>query len=137
MPTVSYARCAARVVTQFWPEQAAASSLPYIPNVGAGWDHTPRQLPPGEWPPSPDWPGLPIVVDDNPAAFEALIMAALAYLNANPSIPPVVTIGCWNEWTEGHYLLPDTDRGMGMLIALANALGKQVVQQPRNHLYPG
>jgi hypothetical protein len=136
-PTVSYARCAARVVTHFWPEQAAASSLPYIPNVGAGWDHTPRQLPPGEWPPPPDWPGLPIVVDDNPAAFEALIMAALAYLNANPSIPPVVTIGCWNEWTEGHYLLPDTDRGMGMLIALANALGKETVQQPRNRLYPG
>jgi hypothetical protein len=68
------------------------------------------------------WPATPIVVNETPAAFEALARAALAYLNAHPGIPPVMMIGCWNEWTEGHYLLPDTRLGYGMLRALARAL---------------
>jgi hypothetical protein len=68
------------------------------------------------------WPGTPIVVNDTPAAFEALARAALGYLNQRPDIPPIVTIGCWNEWTEGHYLLPDTRYGFGMARALGRAL---------------
>ncbi len=69
-----------------------------------------------------EWPGNVIVVDETPAAFEALLRAAFAYLNARPEVPPVLTIGCWNEWTEGHYLLPDTRHGFGMLRALRRAL---------------
>jgi hypothetical protein len=68
------------------------------------------------------WPGMSIVVDENPAAFEALARAALAYLNQRPEIPPIITIGCWNEWTEGHYLLPDTRLGYGMARALGRAI---------------
>jgi len=70
------------------------------------------------------------VVDDSSASFKALIQAAIAFVKSQPDVPNVLTIGCWNEWTEAHYLLPDTDRGMGMLYALADALGKQV---PRPH----
>ena len=43
-------------------------------------------------------------------------------MRARPDRPPVLTIGCWNEWTEGQYLLPDTRHGHGMLKALARAL---------------
>lgn len=68
------------------------------------------------------WPGTLIVVNDHPAAFESLTRAALAYLNTRPSIPLVITKGCCNEWTEGHYLLPDTRHGFGMLRALERAL---------------
>ena len=124
-PTVSYARCAANVVCRHWAERDAASPLPYFPNVGAGWDHTPRHRAPESWPPPKDWPGLPIVVEDTPAAFEALLRASLGYLNAQPAGPKVLTIGCFDEWTEGHYVLPDTDRGTGMLHALASALGRR------------
>ena len=69
------------------------------------------------------WPGTVIVVNETPSAFEALVQAALAYLNQRPQIRPVLTIGCWNEWTEGHYLLPDTRLGYGMARALARGLG--------------
>ncbi|MHB1295804.1 MAG: glycoside hydrolase family 99-like domain-containing protein [Anaerolineae bacterium] len=124
-PTVSYARCAADVVRRHWAEREAASPLPYFPNVGVGWDHTPRHRAPDCWPPPADWPGLPIVVDDTPAAFEALLKASMGYINTRVVGPKILTLGCWNEWTEGHYLLPDTDRGMGMLYALARARGRR------------
>lgn len=58
-----------------------------------------------------EWPGTLIVVNDH------------------PSIPLVVTIGCWNEWTERHYLLPDTRHGFGMLAALWRALKQTAVRQ--------
>ena len=32
-------------------------------------------------------------------------------------------IGCWNEWSEGCYLLPDLTYGYGKLKALAEGLG--------------
>jgi len=122
-PIVKYGECAAEVVEHHWSELEAASPLPYFPNIGAGWDTTPRFRAPDTWPPPCDWPGLPIVTDDTPSAFEALVRAAIGYINSRPATAPeVLTIGCFNEWTEGHYLLPDTDRGMGMLHALASAL---------------
>jgi hypothetical protein len=64
-----------------------------------------------------------VAVDETPAAFEELVRAAVAYLRGRPDVPPVLTIGCWNEWTEGHYLLPDTRLGYGMPRALARGLG--------------
>lgn len=74
--------------------------------------------------PTRKWSAHPIVVNETPAAFEALARAALAYLNQWPDIPPVITIGCWNEWTEGQYLLLDMRLGYGMARALGRALGK-------------
>jgi hypothetical protein len=122
-PTVPFDECAYDVAQRLWPELDAAHPLPFFPNIGAGWDDTPRNPMPPTWPPPEGWPGLPFVVDESPAAFEALARAAIAYVNGQPKTPNVVTIGCWNEWTEGHYLLPDCDRGMGMLYALAKARG--------------
>jgi hypothetical protein len=46
---------------------------------------------------------------------------ALAFVGERPAAQRVVTVGCFNEWTEGQYLLPDTDFGHGMLQALARA----------------
>ncbi len=123
---LDYGVLAASVVNQVWPEYDAACDLPCFPNINPGTDNAPRVLEPrrGSAPSRAKWPATPIVINETPAAFEALARAALAYLNARPSILPVVTIGCWNEWTEGHYLLPDTKHGFGMLRALQRALGK-------------
>jgi hypothetical protein len=71
------------------------------------------------------WPATVISVNDTPETFEALVRAAMAYLNQHPEMPPVMMIACWNEWTEGHYLLPDTRYGFGTLRALARALNPQ------------
>jgi hypothetical protein len=119
-----YGDIAADVVAKLWPELDARAPIPCFPNVSPGWDDTPRHMvfPRPEGATRAEWPGTLIVVDETPAAFEAFVRAALAYLNARPDIPPVMTIGCWNEWTEGHYLLPDTRHGFGMLRALTRAL---------------
>lgn len=47
------------------------------------------------------------------------------YLNKHPEVPRILTIACFNEWSEGHYLLPDNRFGYGMLDALGEALGKE------------
>ncbi|HMN27224.1 MAG TPA: glycoside hydrolase family 99-like domain-containing protein [Caldilineaceae bacterium] len=119
-----YGMVAADVVTKVWPQVDAASTLPCFPIISPGADNAPRVLmrPRPAQPSRAKWPGTVIVVDETPAAFEALTRAALAYLAARPEIPPVITIGCWNEWTEGHYLLPDTKHGYGMARALARGL---------------
>jgi hypothetical protein len=121
-----YEVVAADVVRKLWPEADRRSPLPYLPCISPGWDSSPRSMEPprttGE--DRSTWPASTIVVNETPAAFEALARAGMAYLNAHPDVPQVLTIGCWNEWTEGHYLLPDTRLGYGMLKALARALGK-------------
>ena len=119
-----YGAVAADVVARLWPEVAARSPIPFFPSVSPGWDSSPRYVMPsrGEQPNRDAWPASTIVVNETPAAFEAMIRASFAYLNARPEIPPILTIGCWNEWTEGHYLLPDTRLGFGMLEALSRAL---------------
>src|SRR5206468_7683390 len=112
-----YGAVAADVVTKLWPEVDARAPIPCFPSVSPGWDSSPRCVTPprGGRPNRDTWPASTIVVNETPAAFEAFIRAGFAYLNARPEIPPVLTIGCWNEWTEGHYLLPDTRLGYGML----------------------
>jgi hypothetical protein len=121
---LDYGVLAANAATQVWSEVDELSSLPCFPNINPGCDNAPRVLmrPRPEQPTRAKRPGTPIVVNENPAAFEALARAGLAYLNQRPEIPPVLTIGCWNEWTEGHYLLPDTKHGFGMIRALGRAL---------------
>lgn len=120
------------VISSVWPGADGMSELPFFPSVNPGWDTTPRfELPTTT--PSGDreaWPGLswfgsPMVVrGETPADFAAFVEAAVAYIRAQNHEPPVLTIGCWNEWTEGHYLLPDTRFGYGMLEALASGLGR-------------
>jgi hypothetical protein len=113
-PSADYAEIAATLAEEIWPEVEAASPLPAFPAVGPGWDTSPRY--------SDQGPGL-VVGGDSPAAFGELVAAARAYLARRPAIPQVLTVGCWNEWTESQYLLPDTRFGFGMLKALAAALG--------------
>lgn len=120
-----YGVVAADIVARRWPADMSRSSLPYFPCISPGWDDSPRHrlLAPGSGAASRRaWPRMPLVVDESPAAFEALARAALALLNMHPEIPPVLLIGTWNEWTEGHYLLPDTRLGFGMARALARVL---------------
>jgi Glycosyltransferase WbsX len=122
---LDYGIVAADVVTEFWPTNDALTPLPYFPSVSPGWDSAPRYVAPRRETEHDRavWPGGAIAVDETPAAFAALVRAAFAYLNARPTIPRILTVACWNEWTEGHYLLPDTRLGYGMLKALAEALG--------------
>jgi hypothetical protein len=121
-----YATVAADVAEQLWPDLEAASPLPFFPGVGVGWDASPRERrrPRTVEGDRTQWPASLILTGDSPAAFQAHLRDAFAHVQRHPAdTPPVITIACWNEWTEGHYLLPDTRFGYGMLHALAQARG--------------
>lgn len=123
-----YGVAAADTVTRQWVFHARDGAIPYIPGLGAGWDSTPRfAMPRQPRPETPNrnvWPACAIMANESPAAFKAFVQAGFAYLNDHPNVPRILTIACWNEWSEGHSLLPDNRFGYGMLDALAEAVGK-------------
>jgi hypothetical protein len=121
-----YEVAAADVAFKIWQEEHDTFKVPYIPAVAPGWDSTPRYIPRHPRPEKPNrdiWPGCTIFKNENPATFKAFVQAAFAYLNKHKEVPRILTVACWNEWTEGHYLLPDNRFGYGMLDALSEALG--------------
>jgi hypothetical protein len=112
------------VINALWQEVDEISPLPFFPAVSPGWDNTPRhnELPRTSSGNRNEWPAALIVVDETPGSFERFVRSARSFAEERAG-PSVVTIGCWNEWTEGQYLLPDTRLGFGMLKALARAVG--------------
>lgn len=120
-----YGIAAADVAFKLWPEHTKDFKVPFIPALAPGWDSTPRYVMPVTRPQTPNrdiWPRCVIYKNESPAAFKAFVQAAFAYLNQHKDAPRIFTIACFNEWTEGHYLLPDNRFGYGMLDALAEAL---------------
>ena len=124
-----YGVVAADVATKLWPEHYGRFEIPYLPSLSPrlGFD-TPHIEPSTDVRPAPN------VVNGRHASFsknenrrlsKALVQASFAYLNQRPDVPRIITIACFNEWSEGHYLLPDNRFGYGMLEALAEALGKE------------
>ena len=116
---LDYGVLAADTVSKVWPTVDELSELPFLPCVSSGWDNSPRFPRPD---PSTRRRGGFIAVDETPAAFEALMRAAIGFVGDRPEVPPVVLIGCLNEFTEGAYLLPDTRNGYGMLEAVSRSL---------------
>lgn len=100
-----------------WDGYAAASGLPYVPSVAPGWDASPRGADFG--PRRPDkYPWSPVVVGEHPDRFRAAVARAVAWARAHLRDDPMVMVASLNEWSEGHYLEPDTRFGTGWLEAL-------------------
>lgn len=56
-----------------------------------------------------------------------LLRDARQHAENDPKCPPAITIYCWNEWTEGGYLLPEERTDTAYLEAVKN------VFPPRAH----
>lgn len=53
-----------------------------------------------------------------PAAFQDALNHAKRFVQQEPEGNQLVIINAWNEWTEGSYLLPDTENGSAHLEAI-------------------
>ena len=91
--------------------------IPYYPNVTMGWDSSPRasQDEPFE---DHGYPFMGTIGQNTPANFKNALLEMKQYLDTHPGSQKIFNINCWNEWTEGSYLEPDTVTGMAYLEAI-------------------
>jgi hypothetical protein len=107
-----------------WDEIAAAYHMPYFPNVTTGWDCSPRARqsdPFVRW----DYPFSPVCKNNTPEAFREALELARDWVLRQPQGHKLITLNAWNEWTEGSYLEPDEEFGMGRLEAIAAVFGRR------------
>ena len=107
-----------------WDKAKAEYGVPYFPNVTMGWDPTPRCSMNSEWAPV-GYPFMNIIGNNTPENFKAALQITKDKLLADPKGPRIMNINCWNEWTEGSYLEPDTVNGMAYLEAVRDIFGKK------------
>jgi hypothetical protein len=87
-----------------------------------GWDSSPRTVQSDVFI-NAGYPFTPTLSGNTPDAFREALARAKAFLDARTSVPKILTINAWNEWTEGSYLEPDTVHGRGYLEAIRDVFG--------------
>jgi hypothetical protein len=103
----------------WWDQVLTKSSLPYFPNVTMGWDPSPRTDMADTWKPS-GYPYMNIMGNNTPEAFRKALQLTRQKLEQGTS-PKIFNINCWNEWTEGSYLEPDTVNKTAYLKAIRDS----------------
>ncbi len=104
-----------------WDSARSSFSIPYIPNVSVGWDSSPRACqddPFGNY----GYPFTNTISNNTPENFKKALEMTKEKILQDPSSPRILNINCWNEWTEGSYLEPDTVNGYGYLEAIRDVL---------------
>jgi Glycosyltransferase WbsX len=101
----------------YWDKAKTEYGVPYFPNVTMGWDPTPRCDIKSEWA-NVGYPFMNIIKNNTPENFKKALEMTREKLLSDPNGPRILNINCWNEWTEGSYLEPDTVNGMGYLDAI-------------------
>lgn len=105
---------------QVWEELSSQFPLPYHPNVSMGWDPSPRTTQSDAFEPRGyTWTAI---LEDDPAIFKEALERAKAFVSRPECKQKIITINAWNEWTEGSYLLPDTDHGTAYTDAIKKVL---------------
>jgi hypothetical protein len=99
-----------------------SSRLPYYPNVTMGWDSSPRTHQEDPFEPL-GYPFMATLSGNTPQAFEGALIQMKAFLDDEERGHRIFNINCWNEWTEGSYLEPDTTNGMAYLEAIRDVFG--------------
>lgn len=117
-PPIQDYREAASARAESWSQWSLGSGLPYMPSVSPGWDASPRAADFGGTRPD-KYPWSPVIVGEDPELFsEALGRATRHKVPLDDSLVMVASL---NEWSEGHYLEPDSQHGEGWLKAVRAA----------------
>ncbi|MGI6401435.1 MAG: glycoside hydrolase family 99-like domain-containing protein [Thermoguttaceae bacterium] len=104
-----------------WDRALDEFSIPYIPNVSMGWDSSPRACqddPFGNW----GYPFTNTISNNTPENFKTALQMTKDRILSDPRNPGIFNINCWNEWTEGSYLEPDTINGYKYLEAVRDVM---------------
>lgn len=102
---------------EHWEKAKNDYGVPYFPNVTMGWDPSPRCDLKSDWAPV-GYPFTNTIGNNTPENFKTALQMTKDKLLADPVGPRILNINCWNEWTEGSYLEPDTIHGMKYLDAI-------------------
>ena len=100
-----------------WNKVKEEYGVPYFPNVTMGWDPSPRCDSKSEWA-NVGYPFMNTIGNNTPENFKTALQKTKDKLLADPNGPRMLNINCWNEWTEGSYLEPDTVNGIKYLQAV-------------------
>jgi hypothetical protein len=102
-----------------WPLFAARAWLPHHPSVSPGWDASPRGADFGATRPD-RYPWSPVITGERPDRFRVAVARAVAHARGGdlPEDQQLVFVASLNEWSEGHYLEPDTRFGLAWIEAL-------------------
>jgi len=103
-----------------WDKTRREAGLPYHPSVSPGWDASPRASDFGVEKPR-KYPWWPVVVGEHPRLFQDALSRALGFAGLSGLEDPLVFVASLNEWSEGHYLEPDTRFATAWLEAVRNA----------------
>lgn len=95
----------------------AGLELPYNPVVPQGWDSSPRTTQSDMYD-KIDYPFCVIITNNTPELFEKALRYVADFMSSDDASGNMIHIPCWNEWTEGAYLEPDTKYGYGYLEAI-------------------
>lgn len=121
-PTTTYDYMMGKAV-EHWRTATGNFEVPYHPNVTMGWDASPRcdttkPFVKGEY------PFFSILTGNTPQKFKQSLQQAKKFVDSTNVKHKIITINSWNEWTEGSYLEPDTQKKMGYLDAIKAVFGK-------------
>lgn len=101
----------------FWDKAKAEYGVPYYPNVTMGWDPSPRYI---ELTSNgvQNYLVTNTICNNTPKNFQEALQQTKDRLLSDPNGPRILNINSWNEWTEGSYIEPDINYGMGYLKAI-------------------
>ena len=106
----------------YWAKAETMFGVPYFPNVSMGWDSSPRACQDDEFG-NFGYPFTNTISGNTPERFRKALEMTKDRLLARKNGPRIFNINCWNEWTEGSYLEPDTINGMKYLEAVRDVFG--------------
>lgn len=99
-----------------------ALKVPYNPVVPQGWDSSPRTVQSDMYD-KDDYPFGVVITGNTPARFEAALRRTADFMAIAEATGDMIHLSCWNEWTEGAYLEPDTQYQYGYLEAVRAVFG--------------
>lgn len=111
----------------YWDKAQGMFGIPYYPNVTMGWDSSPRAKQEDEFG-NFGYPFMHTIGGNTPERFKTALAMTKERILKQPVGSRILNINCWNEWTEGSYLEPDTRHGMKYLEAVRDVFG--VRKQP-------